>query len=299
MNSEQLKAYIGVAHYVQQPADWKADKGSVQYIENKPDIDTIESNVTQAQSDISAMKTDIDTIKGGLIALENEDKTIKGDIKSNTDDIATLKRDNATINNTLYAQDGSGIVNRVQTLEGSIASVASSVNNNISSISSLTKRVDTIDDDIDDIKDKIKKVNSNESRINVIEQYNTQERSRIDDMFVGLGDQIVSVGGDVTELNNKVDSLHTKQGSDIAVVQDPQIGQMFYHTTYKILAIYNGYEWIDLNGRQLGKHSGTFGDAPTYLNNTTDVGYQFFDTDKDMNMWWNGTEWVDANGDNL
>lgn len=40
MNSEQLKAYIGVAHYVQQQADWtETNTDSVQYIKNKPNID--------------------------------------------------------------------------------------------------------------------------------------------------------------------------------------------------------------------------------------------------------------------
>jgi uncharacterized coiled-coil protein SlyX len=296
MNSEQLKAYIGVAHYVQQPADWKADEDSVQYIKNKPDIAKIESGIKDnannldafaqlATSKISVNEESIRELKAFETTTTNRLSVIANEVGGHKTSIDTLYTRVGEVNQTLNTN-----LPRITALETTSAGHTTRIEN-LEKVNS-NSRLDTLEKENLTIKQNI---TSNTTRISNLET----KSSRIDDMLTGLGDQIVSVGGDVTELNNKVDSLHTKQGSDIAVVQDLQIGQMFYHTTYKILAIYNGYEWIDLNGRQLGKHSGTFGDAPTYLNNTTDVGYQFFDTDKDMNMWWNGTEWVDANGDNL
>lgn len=74
MNSEQLKAYIGVAHYVQQQANWdETDPNSVQFIREKPDIAKIQGDIVDIGNLSNANKSQIDT----LIS----------DVKNNTDDI--------------------------------------------------------------------------------------------------------------------------------------------------------------------------------------------------------------------
>lgn len=67
MNSEQLKAYIGVANYKQLQANWNETKqDSVQFIQNKPDIAKIEG-------DISTLQGNVSNLQGNVVNLNSDD----------------------------------------------------------------------------------------------------------------------------------------------------------------------------------------------------------------------------------
>lgn len=98
MNSEQLKAYIGVAHYVQQQADWnESNQDSVQFIQNKPNITKIEGDVNTLKSDITTLKSDVTTLKNDIPTLKSDTGTLKTDVGTLKSDVNAINTSFSTI----------------------------------------------------------------------------------------------------------------------------------------------------------------------------------------------------------
>ena len=131
MNNEQLKAYIGVSHYVQQQADWAdEDVNSVSYIKNKPynlatntDVEEVRSDMEQAIVNINnkfATASSVDSLTTKVNTLSRDVSDVKQkmeEFESETfyrfrDDIADI------IDNVSFTKEvGSNTINVTQCFE--------------------------------------------------------------------------------------------------------------------------------------------------------------------------------------
>jgi hypothetical protein len=140
MNSEQLKAYIGVAHYVQQQANWnEPNKDSVQFIQNKPDIAKIEGDVSSLQSDVSRLQGDIVNIGNLSNANKSQIDTLISDVKNNTDDIHNNEARIDTVESSISRLND--IATKIPALSGSNITIG-----NVNNVFSFNKNPITIND---------------------------------------------------------------------------------------------------------------------------------------------------------